>query len=136
MKGRAQILNQSRSDLRVASAGGVCLPQAPPASNSSKTSTAAAVGQKVLAGLAKGRQRAALLVQARVRALEEAVVVLAEADIAKGHRAWGRAGRIQRKMGSNISERHVKRILDRLSGRSDLEAHTGTQSTGGHTHAQ
>jgi len=101
--------NVSRSDPRPASAGGAapsCV--VPSALKSTGSLRAAVVGQKVLAGLAKARACAAKLVQARTRALEAQVLNLAAGDIARGNRAWGRAGRIQRNMGSIISERHTK----------------------------
>jgi hypothetical protein len=88
-------------------------------------SQATIVGRKVLAGLAKAHQRAAESVQARTRALEAQVLMLAAADIAKGNRARGRAGRIRRKMGSVISERQTKRILDRLAGMSESVEQNG-----------
>ena len=80
------------------------------------------VGRKVLEGLAKAHQRAAELVQARTRARQAQVLTLATVDIAKGNPAWGRAGRIRRKMGGVISERQTKRILDRLAGMSEKGA--------------
>ena len=97
---------------------------------------ASIVGRKVLAGLEKAHQRAAELVQVRVQALVSQVLTMAAADIAKGNRARGRAGRIRRKMGGVISERHTKRILDKLSGMSELGAQNSLQITGGLTHAK
>jgi hypothetical protein len=94
------------------------------------------VGRKVLAGLAKAHQRAAELVQARTRALEAEVLTRAAADIAKGNRAWGRAGRIRRKMGGVLSERQTKRILDRLAGMSESVEQNGRQIIGGLAHAK
>lgn len=84
---------------------------------------AAIVGRKVLAGGEKGRQRAIEKARAESRELAEQVLTLAVADIAKGNAAWGRPGRIARKMGGLISERHARRLLARLSGRSELGAY-------------
>ena len=96
----------------------------------------AAFGRRVLAGLERARQCAAELVQARTEALAAQILTLAAVDIARGHRAWGRAGRIQRKMGSVMSERQIKRYLDALSEKSELVVHNSRQTTGGPGHAK
>ena len=89
-----------------------------PASNSTNRK-ATLVGQKVLAGLSKGRQRA--IAQAKERAAFHVahVAIHANADVAAGKPERGRAGRIARRLGGTLSERHVKRILDGLSSMSD-----------------
>ena len=73
----------------------------------------------VLAGLAKGRQRAIARAKARAAETQLLVIIAANADRDAGRPLRGRAGRIRRKLHDAISERHVKRILDRLSSVSD-----------------
>lgn len=111
--------DQSRSDRPAALAGGVDLSSAPPASKVVRSLKAAVVGRKVLAGLDKGRHRA--IAQAKERAAFHVakVVIHSNADFASGKPERGRAGRIARKLGGMLSERQVKRILDRLSSVSD-----------------
>jgi hypothetical protein len=72
------------------------------------------VGEKVLAGFAKGRQRAIQQAKARSAPRKAAIILLYNEDVAKGKPAWGRAGRIRRRMTKPPSERQVKRILDQL----------------------
>jgi hypothetical protein len=56
----------------------------------------------------------------------ETIIMLAALDQQQGHTAWGRAGRISRKLGGSkkdgglLGERQVKRYLDRLSEMSEL----------------
>ena len=89
-----------------------------PASKPVET-TPESIGRKVLAGLFKGRQRA--IEQAKERAAFHVakVVIHANADVAARKPERGRAGRISRRLGGMLSERQVKRILDRLSSVSD-----------------
>lgn len=93
-------------------------------------SDAAALGQKVLVGLTKGRQLA--IQRSRKVGADNAykVVILANLDMNAGSPQRGRAGRIARNLGGLLTERSVKRILDRLSSVSDSSRHTG-QNTGG-----
>jgi hypothetical protein len=79
------------------------------------------VGRKVLAGLDRGR--AIAIAQAKARSAQRVglIVVLVNTDTQQGRPDRGRAGRIARKLGGLISERHVKRILDRLSRMSDCK---------------
>lgn len=76
------------------------------------------VGHKVLAGLAKGRAIAIRQGQERAAAKRLTVVIVANADRAAGKPSRGLAGRVSRKLQGAISERHVKRILARLSSLS------------------
>lgn len=127
MKGRALILNQSRSDLRVASAGGGPSLVAPPAAKSVKSLKATLVGQQVLAGLDKGRQRAIEAAQARSRERASLILTMAAADIVAGKPKRGRSGRIARKLarsGEHLSESQVRRLLRRLSSALDSIGHT------------
>lgn len=95
---------------------------------------AATIGLAVLAGLAKGRQRA--IQQAKARAAHHLAVILplALADRAKGRPERGRAGRIARQLGGALSERHVKRILDTLSCPSESVDHNGQTRKGDLAH--
>ena len=117
MKGRAlNLIDQSRSEQPAAD----------------RRLIAAVVGQKVLDGLDKGRQRA--ITQAKERAAFHVakVVIHANVDVAAGKPERGRAGRISRKLSGILSERQVKRILDRLSCMSDSAEQNGRNFTGGH----
>lgn len=74
------------------------------------------VGQrKVLEGLEKGRRNAAE--RSKEIGAQNAVVVImfANRDIEAGYPARGRAKRIAIDLGGKLTERSVKRILDRLS---------------------
>lgn len=93
--------------------------------------TARDVGERVLLGLAKGRARAIAQAKARGAARLAMIVVLANEDLQRGRPSRGRASRIARKLHGLLSERHVKRILDRLSSVSDPEAQTAVQTIGG-----
>ena len=82
----------------------------------------ATVGERVLAGLAKGRRRAIEDAQARGAITRRAVRRALDVDVLEGRSERGRAGRIARRLrrqGVGISERHVRRILDTLSSVSD-----------------
>jgi hypothetical protein len=78
------------------------------------------VGQKVLAGLAKGRA-IAYANRAESQATRTATLLtLVNADRAAGRPARGLAGRLARKVGG--SERHIRRIIsDTLSRMSDWD---------------
>ena len=78
----------------------------------------AAVGRRVLASLSKGRLKAIEMNQARSRERANLLLPLATADVLAGRPPRGRAGRLARQLrreGNTLSERQVKRILDRLS---------------------
>lgn len=90
---------------------------------------AAIVGRKVLDGLAKARRKALENTRERVAQKQLLVVIAANADRAAGKPTRGRAGRIARKLGGAISERHVKRILDGLSAVSDSIGQTERLTT-------
>lgn len=77
------------------------------------------VGERVLAALSRGRARAIEAARARGAANELEVRRLLDLDILAGHDERGRAGRIARRMTKPISERGVRKILDRLSSDSD-----------------
>lgn len=89
----------------------------------SRSIRAALVGDKVLAALENGRHRA--IVRAREMGAANAlqVMALAVTDAQSGRSPRGRAGRIARKLGGLLTERSVKRILDRLSSVSDSIRH-------------
>ncbi len=88
-------------------------------------------GRKVLEGLNHGRQIAIAQAQARSRERAETILNLAAADVLAGKPSRGRAGRISRKMGGEISEsqirRHLKIISRRLSSVQDSTAHDVTK---------
>lgn len=74
----------------------------------------AIVGQRVLAALAAGRQRA--IDRARERGAITATLVrrALDVDILEGRPPWGRAGRISRSLrrrGVVVSDRRVREIL-------------------------
>lgn len=120
MNRRALNLNdQSRSERPAALAGGGPSLGAPPATKSDRSLTATIIGRKVLEGLDKGRQRAIAQSKERAAFHVAKVVIHSNADFASGKPERGRAGRIARKLGGMLSERQVKRILDRLSSVSD-----------------
>jgi hypothetical protein len=93
--------------------------------------SAAAVGRKVLTGFEKGRQRAIEAAQARSQGRAKQILDLAAADVLAGNPSRGRAGRICRKMGREISEsqvrRHLKLISRRLLSVRGSLLHNGTQ---------
>ena len=121
MKSQARrLINGARSDTRPAAAGGG-LSGLPPARHAPKSLKAALTGAKVLDALDKGRALAIRQNQARSAQHLATVVVLFNADRQQGRPARGQAGRIARKLGGLLSERHVKRILDRLSRVSDCK---------------
>lgn len=72
------------------------------------------VGKRVLQGLSKGRERAIAQAQARARQRAELIALAAQLDIATGKPAWGRAGRIARKLSPPLSVSQVRRYLARL----------------------
>lgn len=88
-----------------------------PASRTVKSLKAALIGQKVLAGLDRGRQIAIERKQARSRERAKVIQLLLMLDVAKGRPSWGRAGRIQRRLldsGIELSEAQTRRILCKL----------------------
>ena len=120
MKVKARRFNQRLVQTRQTSAGGVAS-VASPARHSPKSLKAALTGAKVLDALDKGRALAIRQNQARSAQHLATVVILFNADRQQGRPARGQAGRIARKLGGLLSERHVKRILDRLSRVSDCK---------------
>lgn len=72
-------------------------------------------GARILAGLARGRQIAIQRAKDTASRNIALILPLVNADIAAGHPLRGRAGRICRKLKGGLTERGVKRILDRLS---------------------
>lgn len=89
----------------------------------SQSFQAALVGSKVLSELAKGRQRAIERARQIGAANAMQVMALAVIDAQAGRSVRGRAGRISRKLGGLLTERSVKRIMDRLSSVSDSIRH-------------
>lgn len=96
------------------------------------------LGRRVLAGLAKGRQRAIELARERARRNERLVLEALNHDILAGHPERGRAGRIHRRLTRqfshspdgvpghapngeppSISLRTVRNILARLASVAD-----------------
>ena len=75
---------------------------------------AAITGEKVLAGLARGRRKAIEAAQARATERAALILTLAAAEIVAGKPTRGRPGRIARKLG-DLSESQVRRILRGLS---------------------
>jgi hypothetical protein len=89
---------------------------------------AARVGQKVLAGGRKGRERAGVVSAERHAALVTNVVVLFNQLTERGHNRRGVAGKIARRLGM-VSERHVRRIIsDMQGGKSDSLAYSPPQA--------
>lgn len=81
----------------------------------------ATVGLRVLASLARGREKAVAGAQARGAVTVRAVRRALDVDVLQGHGERGRAGRVQRRLwreGVNVSERQVRKILERLSSGS------------------
>ncbi len=71
-------------------------------------------GRRVLAGLAKGRERAIEAAKAKGRDSARLVYDLAMLDEKSGGKARGRAARIARRLRWSLSERQILRILDTL----------------------
>ena len=91
----------------------------------------AAIGRKVLAGLAKGRARLAFINQQRKAESDRQKVLIAYlslADQQAGRPAHGRAGRISRKLQGKISERLVRKYLALLSSGADLGVYSRENS--------
>lgn len=81
----------------------------------------ATVGARVLAGLEAGRQAAIAKAQARAAVTAREVRRALDVDVLEGRPERGRAGRIARRLhrdGLRISERGVRKILERLSSGS------------------
>jgi hypothetical protein len=87
-----------------------------------------ATGQRVLAALDRGRALAIAAARERGEAHTLEVRRLLDLDILAGRSAWGRAGRIARRMGGRIKERSVRRILDKLSSVSDSSCSNAAHS--------
>lgn len=108
-----------------------------PATKRSRIPDPAAVGRKVLAGLAKGRARLATINQKRKDQSAQWVVqiaYLALADREAGRPTRGRAGRLSRKLQGKISERSMRKYLARLSSVAGLGVYSRENFTGGHHH--
>jgi hypothetical protein len=89
----------------------------------------ALTGARVLAALSAGRQRAIAAKRLQAASIARAVLGELNKDIIAGHPVRGRAGRITRRLGRHgvfLTERHVLRILDRLSSVSDSSAYDHT----------
>jgi hypothetical protein len=124
VKSQARENNQSRSDSRRPSADGVASVASPAQVNSKpvqsradKRPDPAVIGKKVLAGLAKGRARLAIVNQQRKdQSAQWAVSIyyLALADQEAGRPTRGRAGRISRKLQGRLGERLVRKYMARL----------------------
>ena len=85
----------------------------------------ATVGVVVLANLARGRERAVAAARERGAITARAVRRALDVDVLEGRGERGRAGRIARRLqrgGVTISERGVRKILERLSSGSDSSA--------------
>lgn len=81
----------------------------------------ATVGARVLEALARGREKAVAAAQARGATTARAVRRALDVDVLEGHGERGRAGRIARRLkrgGVKITERGVRKILERLSSGS------------------
>jgi|CXWL01.1.fsa_nt_gi hypothetical protein len=81
-------------------------------------------GERVLAGLDKGRSKAIAKAQEKLARRLMMVVVLVNADRESGKPARGMAGRISRKLRGQIKERQVAKYLARLSSGADLVEQT------------
>lgn len=95
------------------------------------TTDPAELGARILAGLERGRRVALEMQKRRAEELAELVLRAERLDRAAGRPDRGRAGRIVRRLhreGVEVSERHARRILDRLSGMSDSLASTPGKS--------
>ena len=138
MKSPARRCNQRLMQTRPASAGGGqsgLQPAQIKRASSPRRVDPAAVGRKVLEGLAKGRARLAFLnKQRKAESAQRAVQIayLSLADQQAGRPAHGRAGRISRKLRGHITERLVRKYLARLSSGADLGVYDRENFTGGH----
>lgn len=77
--------------------------------------------ERILAGLAKGRQKAVERAQAQGAVTARAVRRALDVDVLEGRGERGRAGRIARRLrreGVTVGERQVRRIIDTLSSMS------------------
>jgi hypothetical protein len=72
---------------------------------------AAQVGRRVLAGLARGRQRAIRQSKERSARHVATILILVNEDRRRGRPDRGRAGRIARRMGGVLTERRIRQIL-------------------------
>lgn len=71
------------------------------------------VGRRVLAGLAKGRERAIAAKQRQSRLLLNDLLVLLDLDIRAGRDLRTRAGRLARKLG--VTPTHVRRLIKKAN---------------------
>jgi hypothetical protein len=92
----------------------------------------ALLGKRIREGLERGRRIAIKAAQERSRQRAQTILGLAAADVAEGHRAWGRARRIRRKMHGELSERQIKRLLDTLFCASETGVHTTSKQMEAH----
>lgn len=86
------------------------------------TADPAVVGARVLAGFEQGRRQAHELQRQRAAHLAELVLRAERLDRAAGRPVRGRSVRIGRRLrrdGIAVSDRHVRRIMDRLYCVSD-----------------
>lgn len=79
----------------------------------------AAVGERVLRALSHGRTRAITAAKERAALVEREIRLHLDLDILRGHLPRGRAKRISLAMRGSVSERHVKRLLDKFFSVSD-----------------
>lgn len=81
-----------------------------------QSAQAARVGRLVLAGLQKAQRIARELHWERMQQQRVQILYLLAEDRQKGRPARGVAGRISRKLGGTLSERHVRRYLAKIIG--------------------
>jgi hypothetical protein len=84
---------------------------------------AAAVGARVLAGLAKGRLRLRERQERQSAGLARLVAQAAAVDASRGFGERGRAGRIARRLHGLVARRTAAKYLARLSSRASSSAH-------------
>jgi hypothetical protein len=85
----------------------------------------------MLEGLAQGREKAIARMRERAAITETLARRLYDIDLLAGHPPRGRAGRLSRAMrreGVSITERGVRKILERLSSSSDSLRSNAQQS--------
>jgi hypothetical protein len=94
------------------------------------TVKAAFIGQRVLAGFNKGREKANAHKRARTA---ENLITIAEflsKDITNGYAVWGRIGRLARRTG--FSEGYIRKMLARLYCRVEFSRYAPPKTTGVH----
>ncbi len=95
------------------------------------------VGQKVLAGLAKGRQIRIEELRAQSAKRKQLILDLLVVDLASGAHRRGRAGRIAQKLAGEfqLTESYLRKLLSRLQiGRRASPGQNGQNSARGLTH--